>query len=250
MNIMNRLRSVISTPEIEFLCDKDDFGVIPEPFPARKLMPEWYKHLTPKIDNQNKLENSTIKRCAPFLDAMTLGWIIPLAADVEFITNDDVSGVNYKWSFYKTMVENHSKAQISTDTHKHPSSPKPPMKFLNWWAIKVPKDYSVLFVPPLNRRDPRFECIAGMVDDGYMGTEALEYINFPFIFNEPNYTGIIRAGTPLVQVIPIKRETMIKKSKSRILNDKDIEQMQKTRRMRKSHESFYRDKLWVRNKGN
>lgn len=238
----DKLKSVIKTPTIEFLCYKEDYGVLPEPYPARKLMPEWFKALPPKINKENRFKNSTIKRCAPFLDAMNVGWIIPLAADVEISTNDDASGVSYKWQFYRTMIENHGKSQISTEKEPNPNDPKPPIKFLNWWAIKVPKGYSVLFVPPLNRPDPRFTCISGLVDcDGYF-----EFINFPFFFNEPNFVGIIPAGTPLVQVIPIKRDALFRDHEARAFTDEEIEELEFTRRQRSIHESHYRDYVWSR----
>ena len=107
-------KSFIKTPEIEFLCAEEDYNVIPEPFPSRKFMPEWYKALPPKVNGENRLENSTIKRCSPFLDSMTVGWIIPLAADVEITTNSDASGLDYKWNFYKNMIENHSRSEEHT----------------------------------------------------------------------------------------------------------------------------------------
>lgn len=235
-------KSVIKTPEIEFYCEEEDYGVIPEPFPSRKLLPEWYKALPPKMDGLNKLQNSTIKRCPPFLDAMCVGWIIPLAANVEFITNEDASFVSYTSHFYKKMVENHNYDQVTSDKCPNPNMPKPPMKFLNYWYIKVPKGWSVLFLPPINRPDHRFTCISGLVDcDGYN-----EYINFPFFFNEPNYTGIIKSGTPLVQVIPIKRSDIMKKSTTRKINKKDRAAIDLTRKKRTCNESLYRDTVWER----
>jgi len=123
------------------------------------------------------------------------------------------------------------------------------MKFINFWYIKIPKDYSALFVPPLNRPDPRFQCISGMVDDTYMGNGDLEAINFPFFFNIPNYTGIIKAGTPLVQMILIKRDSVLESSRRiqvKSATPKDIELVKRTRRRRSSHESYYRDNLWKR----
>jgi len=238
----DKLKSVVKTPTIEFLCYKEDYGVLPEPFPARKLMPDWFKALPPKLNKENRFKNSTIKRCAPFLDAMNVGWILPLAADVEFTTNGDASGVNYKWQFYRSMIENHSKAQISTDEAPNPNDPKPPMKFMNYWAIKVPKGYSILFTPPLNRPDPRFTCISGLVDcDGYF-----EFINFPFFFHEPNFVGIIPAGTPLVQVIPFKRDALFRDFETRAMTDAEHEELEFTRRQRSIHESHYRDYVWSR----
>lgn len=236
--LINQLLSVIRAPTVEFLCFKEDAGVIPEPQPARKFLPDWFKNLPPYVEGGGRVYNSTIKRCAPFLDAMSIGWVIPLAADVEFVTNDDASGVTYRWTHYREMVQNHGQAQVAG----HPDNPKPPMKFLNWWIMRVPKDYSLLFVPPLNRPDPRFECISGLVDaDNY-----LEFINFPFFFKQPNYTGLVKQGTPLVQVIPIHRSMLTREFTVRTIEDADITEIDGTRRKRAAHESHYRDACWVR----
>ena len=240
--MFNKIKSVIKTPEIEFLCYKEDVDVIPTPYPARKLMPDWFKKLPQRIEKKNLLNNSTIKRCAPFIDAMAVGWIIPLAADVDISTNEDASGVTYNTNFYRNMIENHGMDQISTDESPNPTSPKPPLKFLNWWAIRVPKDYSVLFIPPINRTETRFTCFSGFVDcDKYF-----QFINFPFVFNEPNFNGILKAGTPLMQVIPIPRSGLIKNYNVRSFNDKDYDDLNKSIKLKDSHESHYRNRLWSR----
>ena len=227
----------IKSPGIEFLCHAEDWDVIPKPYPARKFLPEWYKKIPQKIDEENKLENSTIKRCAPVLDAFCIGWIIPLAADVEFVTNDDASSITWKSNFYREMVQTHGQAQINAPGKSHPESPKPPLKFLNWWQVKLSPGYSVLFVPPLNRADSRFECMSGMVDEGYE-----EFVNFPFFFKQPSYTGIVKQGTPLVQAIVIKKEEFDVTCRS--LTDEDVAAIELTRRKRRAHESLYRDHIW------
>lgn len=241
------MKSILQTPEVEFLVQEEDIN-IPPIIPARKVLPEWFKNLPGKVNNENIPNNSTIKRCAPFLDAMTVGWLIPLAGDVEFTSNDALNGVKYKWDFHKNLVENHSASQVVGN----PSEPKPPMKFLNYHFIKMAPGYSALFVPPLNRPDPRFQCIAGMVDDTYMGNGALEYINFPFFFHQPNYTGIIKAGTPLVQLIPIKRDPILAQSehptKIQVISADDKALVESTRERRKAQESLYRNELWKRSK--
>lgn len=228
---------ILKRNNIQFLCYEKDWNVIAPPVPAKKIIPQWFKDLPAKIDKKDKLENSTIRSCFPVLDALTTGWIIPLAADVEFITNSDATEVKTTSLFYRTLVETHNKKQVEG----HPELPKQPFKFLNYWAIKLPKGYSMLFMPPLNRYEPRFECFSGMVDDTYMGQGALEFINFPFFFKQPNYTGIVRKGTPLVQCIPIKREkyseTVDKIQKA------DEELIEFTRRRRSTHNSIYRDEL-------
>lgn len=238
--MFEKLKSVIKTPEIEFLCYREDVGVIPEPYPARKLMPNWFKKLPQRVNKEQRLNNATVKRCAPFIDAMSVGWIIPLAADVEFLTNNDASGVTYYSGFHRNIVENHGMDQIHTDEAPNPNYPKPPMKFLNWWAIRVPRNYSVLFVPPINRPEPRFTCFSGFVEcDQYF-----QFINFPFVFNIPNYTGIIKGGTPLMQVIPIRRDTLIKKSRNRAFEDEDYDDLNRSIHRKNALESYYRDNIW------
>ena len=224
---------------IEFIGAEDDYDVIPEPYPSRKFIPDWFKKLDSKLSV--KLTSSTIKRCPPFLDAMQAGWIIPLAGDVYFKVNEDCSGITYEWTYHKPLVENHGVEQLS-GAIKHPSYPTHPMKFLNYWQIKVKRGWSCLFVPPLNRANKNFECISGIVEcDKYD-----EYINFPFIWKTPNFEGVIEAGTPLIQVIPIKRNTLKKDFKCRKQTKKEIAHLALTRRRRGSHESYYRDQLWVR----
>lgn len=232
---------------IEFLRAPEDEG-IPEPYPARKLMPEWFKTLHQRVDPKapkGTKNNSTIKRCAPFLDALCAGWIIPLAADVEITSTSGATGVTWKSEFHKAIIETHGPAQVAGNPHNE----KPPLKFLNWWVMKVPAGYSILFVPPLNRPDFRFQCFSGMVDDTYLGNGALEYINFPFFFTQPNYSGILKAGTPLVQAIPIKRDEVLLANRQVHcwpMLPADQKLIEETRKRREQQESLYRDTLWDR----
>jgi hypothetical protein len=84
------------------------------------------------------------------------------------------------------------------------------------------------------------------VDDTYLGQGAMEFVNFPFFFNQPGHTGIIKAGTPLVQMIVLKRDNITKspiKAKTRVLSEQDNKLIQHTRNRRSSHESLYKDTL-------
>ena len=226
--------------KLEFMAQTGDYGNIPEPYPARKLTPGWYKALPPRL--HAGLESGTLKRCPPFLDAMTMGWIIPLAADVEIKSNEDASGIEYNWQFHRPMIENHVKDQVTNEKCPAPHANQPPMKWMNWWAIKCPPEYSLLFVPPLNRPDEHFTIFSGLVDaDDYF-----EFINFPFVWNTPNFHGIVPAGTPLAQVIPIKRDTLFKNSVIREFTHQDNKNIETTRAKRRSRISLYRDEIWKR----
>ena len=98
------------------------------------------------------------------------------------------------------MVSNHGPHQVAGN----PKEPSPPCKFHNYWTIRTPPGWSCLFVPPLNRSGQPFECVAGVVDtDTYAA-----HIHFPFFATAPDGLYIIEKGTPLVQIIPFRRDSL------------------------------------------
>jgi Family of unknown function (DUF6065) len=187
------------SPRISFLCQPSDLGVIAEPRPAKAVLPDWFRKIAPiDLEHAGARDNGiTIKRCMPFLDALATGWIVPLAAEVRLEIKDQGKTVDSGWEFDRTMVSNHSPHQVTG----HPNTPRPPLKFHNYWAIRTPPGWSCLFVPPLNRPNGVFEAVAGIVDtDSYSA-----HIHFPFFPIGPDGLHIIEKGTPLVQIFPFRR---------------------------------------------
>ena len=220
---------------IEFLCEERKRGIIPEPIQGRHLMPEWYKKLTNFAKKENGMQIPTLKRCPPFLDAMSTGWIIPLAADVTFNVVDNGKGVSWESNFFAPMVENHMLPQIAT----HPKHPTIPLKILNHWLIKTPPGWSCLFVPPLNRPDDVFDLFSGIVETD----KHFEYINFPGFLKPKNVSFEVKAGHPLMQVIPFKRN-FTKDATIRTMSEKDLKKLAHTRDNHSAHRSHYRDTQW------
>lgn len=226
---------------IEFTCGEELWDVIPKPYASRKFIPDWFKalpmNLGPEQNVADHFENSTIKKCMPFLDAMTAGYIIPLAADVEFESNADATGVSWFTKFPFSVIEKHGKDQITSDKSPNPMAHMPPLKFINFWKIKTPPGWSTLFLPPLNRPDPRFVCYSGLVDtDNYDNV-----VNFPFFFTQPNFLGVIKAGTPLIQAIPIKRKSL--KNTTRAMTPKEEENLVKFQNRLKYKKGLYKDDI-------
>ncbi len=80
---------------------------------------------------------------------------------------------------------------------------RPPCKFLNFWTIATPAGWSCLFVQPLNRPNGVFEVVAGIVDtDTYRSP-----IHFPFFAIGDDGLHVIEKGSPLIQVIPFRRDS-------------------------------------------
>ena len=191
--------------EIKFT---DTIGVPEEytPKPASVFIPEWYKKLESYISGEKKptgqgTSSATAKRCMPVFDAIVGGYIIVSAADVFVSQKETADGTKqpyFEWASYG-LITFHYIEQMPEHPKRNGHMAYP--KWINPWAIKTPKGYSTLFVQPMHRESP-FTILPGIVDtDTYTAP-----VNFPFVLNDVNFEGLIPAGTPIAQVIPIKRD--------------------------------------------
>lgn len=171
------------------------------PVPASKMLPEWYKN-TPSYlrDKKEVIHGSitgTIKKCVPVFDAITAGYIIPTQIDVYVEQENELP--YYNW-VSKEVLQFHPLEQAVF----HPlQNGAPYPKWLNPYAIKTPPGYSTLFIPPMHRENNFFTILPGVVDTDTWTSP----VNFPFVLNDSKFEGLIPAGTPMVQVIPFKRES-------------------------------------------
>jgi hypothetical protein len=215
--------------------------------PAKEFIPEWYRLSNPKIKNMTTelypgnpvVTTSTYKKCIPFFDAMTSGYIIYLTADIEILnTIDNKKQIN--WRTQREIVTFHSEEQwigLSVPEDYTPFV----FKWHNQFLIKTPKNYSTLFMQPSNRFDLPFKTISGIVDtDNYTLP-----IHFPF-FVHKNFTGIINSGTPIAQIIPIKRESWTRSYKKYIEDKKYIDFEKFVSTIKRS----YKNNHWIKKEYN
>lgn len=187
---------------VRFSHDPNLDGVFPAPVPAIKKAPDFYKAIRPQ--NGSRPDMGTVKRCVPFLDALSSGFIISAWSDFYVIAHDDTLQFTFPRNFpLQATVQHHENVQFSG----HPLEEKPYgkiiMKFMSPWVIETAPGYSCLFTSPLNHLETRIKILDGVVDtDTYHSN-----VNFPFLWTGGSGEFYIQKGTPLVQVIPHKRET-------------------------------------------
>ncbi len=186
--------------KIKFHAKQEVLDAYPHPFPSAKALPEWFKALPPSTNPHPR--SSSVKRCIPFLEACSEGFIIPFYCDV-WVTAQN-GNIDFEFS-EKHLCDGMSPHAIE-QVEGHPFESLPygtiPLKFHNPWVIETPKGYSCYFMAPLNGMEKRFKLFDGVVDtDRYYNT-----INFPFIWTGGDGEFFIEKGTPLVQVIPFKRD--------------------------------------------
>jgi hypothetical protein len=192
--------------------------------PAKNFIPEWYRISNSKIKNINtelfpglpSATSSTYKKCMPFFDAMTSGYIVYLTADIE-ISDTQENKKQIHWRTERDIVSTHSQEQW--DGIYVPDSYVPfVFKWHNQFSIKTPKNYSAFFMHPSNRFDLPFKTISGIVD-----TDSYDLaIHFPFFIHK-DFTGIIESGTPVSQIIPIKRESWSRSHKKYVESKQHID---------------------------
>jgi hypothetical protein len=227
------------TPIMEFMCHPHHRGVIPEPKPAAKFMPDWFKKVPISLDNRDHFGGRvmTIKQCMPVMDVMSLGYVIPLQGDLGVITNTDKTQIKVTNPPEIKIAEFHELKQIGEKTA--PGFPTAPVKFVNHWVIKTAPGWSTLIMPLMNRFEKDFTCLSGLVDtDRYV-----KEINFPAVWHTANFDDIIPAGTPLVVVVPIKRKIIPTKPIIRDMTTAEFNNIELINKQQKSRRSVYTDEI-------
>jgi hypothetical protein len=192
---------------LTFRCPPELEAILPPPTPALLGLPDWFKALPSKAFNPTMgQETDTVKRCPPFIDAMTYGFLIPLAIDLE------VKDGEFNWNFDppEGFVSEYSHSPISFhDPSQIAGTPFSDddrfiIKFNCFWTIEAPPGYSLLFTHPVNRTDLPFTTLAGLVDCDTFHDSPL---NFPARWHNADFNGVLSKGTPVAQCLPVKRES-------------------------------------------
>lgn len=227
------------TPLMEFMCHPHHKGVIPEPKPAAKYMPDWFKKVPINLDSRDHFggRSMTVKQCMPVMDAMSLGYVIPLQGDLGVRTNKNKTKIEVTNPPELRLCEFHDIKQLGEKTA--PGFPTAPIKFINHWVIKTAPGWSTLVMPLVNHFEERFTCLSGLVDtDRYV-----KEINFPAAWHIPEFDDILPAGTPLVVVVPIRRDAITTKPVIRDMTDAEFNNIELVRKQQMSRRSVYTKEL-------
>jgi hypothetical protein len=169
---------------------------------AVELMPEWYKDLPglAYLRENDKKKDLTAKRCIPILDAFTSGYFLVTTEDYVFSKKEDSFSFTGGKNIRSQSISMHPWTQLG-DISLSSEFIKYAFKWKNSYLIKTPPGYSCIFTQPMNHFDLPFHTMSGVVDtDTYIMP-----VLFPFLMKK-DFEGVIPKGTPIVQVIPFKRD--------------------------------------------
>lgn len=183
-------------------------GFIAAPQPSVLHLPEHYKKLKSFLNDS--VTSITVKKCIPFLDASTVGYIIPFPVDIRFRYDKEQEQVVWELSdvisstamSHNIKPSSHPNFQIPNELRQPHRTVEAVFKWMNLWKIITPPGYSCIFTQPFNRNLP-FQIIDGIVD-----TDSYNFqTHFPFYWTQDSSkTHVLKKGDPMILLIPFKRD--------------------------------------------
>lgn len=235
----------MSKNEVKFIPkDKQAELLVPSPKPSKSYFPQWLKDMPsflPTLDNSRMDE--TAKHCMPFVDSFTSGYTQELPCDIEISyegvnkqTGEDI--VSYNWAGEVRPLSTRAEDLGSRNVFKgFPGYYNAEFHWNSFWEPKTPAGYSTLYYHPANRADLPFITLSGIIDTDKWSSHG----PVPFLIKD-KFTGTIPAGTPIYQMIFIKRDSWVS---STVAYDED--QQRKIRySARRFFKGGYKKQHWER----
>lgn len=216
------------------------YGNAGGPKPAKRLLPSWFKSAESTfLSPDDNKEHAGLKKCMPFFDAMVSGYYITMPANITVTRDKDGNAVfNSDDPLFQDFIGERQGAIGGT-------MPRPEgymnnhFIFKNIWSWKTPRNWSVLVTHPLNSWDLPFKTSSAIMDsDEFVGPG-----NIPFFFSA-SFEGVIPKGTPIAQLIPIKRSAWMM-----IENDQSLKDVANTKvHIVRGENTPYKKIMWHRKK--
>lgn len=211
------------------------------PIPTKKYIPQWYRDKEKYHKNEDMYElafaningkyvahrRPTWKSCPALLDVFITGYYLLTPCDItfknfnpehvnscnenhihpplEFSYDKKWQQVNYENSLGKISISK-SFCNFRGIEEGLPNSDQYYNFTYAWipnYFTQVPEGYTVLYTHPLNVPDLPFQTVSGFIDS----SNILVGAGIVPFYIKKNWEGIIPAGTPYAQIIPIKNET-------------------------------------------
>lgn len=189
---------------------KETLIFTPEPMPASRFVPDWYRKQPSTVEEKEGLANGafngTVKKCMPIFDIMTAGYMLTFPMDV-YVDARDPEKLSYSVpapmrQYGNDMFSTHAPQQYDHYPNDTAVYHKQLFRLMPFFSIKTPEGYSTLVIQPQHSDEVPFKTVSGFIDtdkfisDGHFS-----------MFIRSGFNGVIKQGTPFAQIIPIQRES-------------------------------------------
>ena len=206
--------------------------------PSKKHIPVWYKKISKWKNNKMFTEDgglqTTLRHCMPFLETMTLGYMVTLPYDLYVQDKDGFPYLGWK------KIENEKQPSWRKETaniNLVPTGHYPVEYIWNFCtSFSVPKGCSLLITHPLNRHDLPFTTLSGVIDGSFV---TQSHGSYPFYLKK-GFEGLIPQGTPIAQLIPFSQENWESKKIDGLVKKGEINRISSDQ----IFENWYKKKFW------
>ena len=222
--------------KIKFALEPKLYDINP-PLPTKNYLPDWYKNTSRfyNTEKENIIDHGkTFKVCMPFADAMLSGYTFELWQDLYVVEDDDFPRIS--WKDNSTPVFSSREYQQSGKMTLPSGYSDIHYALLHPLYIQTPPGYSILVTQPFNRFDLPFMALTGIVDSD---KEPFFPGNYS-MFLKKGFSGEVKAGTPLLQIIPFKRDSWESEIDNSIIEKGNRASNKSGRQLI----GWYRDHIW------
>lgn len=156
-----------------------------------------------------------IARCPGISQINSTGYILPSPVDIRIVSSESDLHIDLPTQDIPILINYHTLPYSSPNTHTKI------LKFDFGWRVQTTKDILLQFLPVQYTEENRFTSTTGILDPLLSSV-----INVQFYWHVFDGVTIIKAGTPMTQIIPMKRSF----NPSMIVDEKHtIEDLQRLR---------------------
>ena len=190
-------------PKIKFIPKLKGLKELVPIVPAKEFLPKWWKNINfnegVTMIGNTPVNNGTVKRCPGIIDFLNQGWVVPLWSDLYLNVKGNES-ISFEFSDknYEATIHKHQQLLDYVPTHIQEEY-KWVLKLHSPWFLETPPGYSIYEMNPYYYFVKEFDTASGLTD-----SDIYHSIN-PFLFLKKDGEFIIKRGTPVSVIIPIKR---------------------------------------------
>lgn len=208
-------------PTIEFTAYSEDTVRNFKPVLAKNCIPEWWKRMR-IMDYANGSTNHSIRSCPAMDDWLKSGWLLVATRDILVLCGND-KGDTDSTRFQSVDMDGRS-YEATASSRSHPVAQfhnvfeyisddentmniRDAFKFRAPWNIVTPEGYSIFYLDPFLFQNKYFAVWQGIIDSDkfHKNMDNSQIIFYPRV----NHSFVIPKGTPILQVIPFKREEWV-----------------------------------------
>lgn len=194
---------------IDFMCLDPDIAKRMPIIRASEINHEWLRKAEAYYENRQDLFKTT--KCPGIHMVLNRGWIQRAYQDFSITTNGD--NISFKYAVSEQQLKKPNGKYMGSYICSGGHPPSQLQQFKEWptntlhtvikiqspWVARIPKGYSLMTLPLPYVDETRFSSAIGLM-------KGTQFLNVQLYWHRLNSKEVIKAGTPLQQMLLVKNE--------------------------------------------